>query len=106
MKSSITLLERRSFIWPCATAMRASGTSSRKIARDAIDGLDAVVDEEDLPAALELADARVADEAFVVARDVRADRQPVDRRRLDDAQVADARERHRGACAGSASPSA
>jgi hypothetical protein len=52
------------------------------------------VDEEDLPAAAELSNDRVADDAFVELRHVGPDREPVDRRRLDDGEIANARERH------------
>ena len=58
-----------------------------------LDGLDPVVDEEDLAAAVELAQDGVADEAGGRLRDARLDGQPVLRRRLDDAHVAHADER-------------
>ena len=57
-----------------------------------LDRLDPVVDEERLPSPIELAQDRVADEAGRCFRDARLDRQPVLRRRLDDADVADAGE--------------
>ena len=50
-----------------------------------LDRLDAVVDVEHLPAAVELAQDRVADEPGRRLGDPRLDRQPVLRRRLDDA---------------------
>ena len=50
-----------------------------------LDRLDPVVDEEDLAAAVELAQDRVADEPGRRLGDARLDRQPVLRRRLDDA---------------------
>ena len=56
-----------------------------------LDRLDPVVDEEHLAAAVELAQDRVAHEARRRLRDARLDRQPVLRRRLDDAHVADRR---------------
>ena len=58
-----------------------------------LDGLDAVVDVEDLAAAVELAQDRVADEPGRRLGDPGLDRQPVLRRRLDDGQVADAGQR-------------
>ena len=75
-----------------------------------LDRLDAVVDVEDLAAAVELAQDRVADEAGGRLGDAGLDRQPVLRRRLDDAQVADAgqrqveRPRDRASPTGSARP--
>ncbi len=54
-----------------------------------LDGLDPVVDVEDLPAAVELAQDRVADESGGRLGDPGLDRQSVLRRRLDDGQVAD-----------------
>ena len=59
-----------------------------------LDGLDPVVDVEDLAAAVQLAVDRLADQAVVVLGDARPDRQPVLGRRLDDAQVAHADQRH------------
>ena len=58
-----------------------------------LDGLDPVVDVEDLPATVELAQDRVADEPGGRLGDAGLDRQPVLGRRLDDAEVADAGER-------------
>ena len=58
-----------------------------------LDRLDPVVDVEDLAAAIELADDRVADQPGRRLGDPRLDRQPILRRRLDDAQVPDPRER-------------
>ena len=59
-----------------------------------VDGFDAVVEKEDLAAALELAQDRIANQALVVAGHVGLNRQPVHRRRLDDTQVTDAHQRH------------
>ena len=50
-----------------------------------LDRLDPVVDVEDLAAAIELAQDRVADEPGRRLGDARLDRQAVLRRRLDDA---------------------
>ncbi len=58
-----------------------------------LDRLDAVVDEEDLTAAVQLAQDGVADEPGGRLGDPCLDRQPVLRRRLDQRQVADAGER-------------
>jgi hypothetical protein len=54
-----------------------------------LDRLDAVVDVEDLPAAVELAQDRVADEPGRRFGDACLDRQSILGRRLDDRQVAD-----------------
>ena len=54
-KSSITCSSSRSGIWPWATPMRASGTSSCKIALHAADAFDVVVQEVDLAAARQFA---------------------------------------------------
>ena len=50
-------------ICPWATPMRASGTSLFQVAAHGVDGLHAVVDEEDLPAALQLAQDGLAHQA-------------------------------------------
>ena len=65
-----------------------------ELERQAIDGFDAIVQKKHLPAAFELAQDRVADQPLVVAGHVGLDRQAVHRRRLDDAQIADADQRH------------
>ena len=91
--SSMTFSSASSAIWPCPTTIRAPGSMSQLSACD-FDGLDAVVDEEDLAAALDLAQDRLADEPGRRLGDVGLDRQPVLRRRLDRRQVADAGERH------------
>jgi hypothetical protein len=59
-----------------------------------LDIRDPVVQVEDLALAIELALDGVADDVVVVARDVGAHRQAIDRRGLDDAEVADAGQRH------------
>ena len=59
-----------------------------------VDRLDAVVDEEHLPAALELRANRALDHRRVELHDLRLDRQPVARRRLDHRHVANADQRH------------
>ncbi len=58
-----------------------------------MDGLDAVVDEEHLAAAVDLAQDRVGDHLGVVLEDLGMDRQAVARRGLDHAHVAGAGER-------------
>ena len=83
----------------CAFAHLAVGDDDARLGQQLaqllglrLDRLDAVVDEEDLPAAVELAQDRVAHEARGRLRDARLDGQPVLRRRLDDAHVAHAGE--------------
>ena len=61
---------------------------------DRVDRLDAVVDEVDLAAALELGADGARDDLLVELDDVGLDRQAILRRRLDDRHVADAGERH------------
>ena len=69
-----------------------------------MDRLDAVVDEEHLPAAVDLAQDRVDEHLLVVLEDLGVHRQAVARRRLDhrhvaragEAQVERARNRRRG----------
>jgi hypothetical protein len=65
-----------------------------ELERDAFDRFDAVVEKENLAAALQLAQDGIADHAIIVTRDIGLDRQPVERRRLDDAQIADSHQRH------------
>ena len=65
-----------------------------QVARDAIDVLDAVVDEIYLPAAPDLAEHGLADLPIVPFAHEGLDRQPLGRRRRDDRQVAQAAERH------------
>ena len=62
--------------------------------RDALDVLHAVVDEEDLTLAEQLAADRLGDRALVVLTDVGEDRLALRRRRVDERQVADAGEAH------------
>ena len=59
-----------------------------------LDGLDAVVEEEDLAAALQFAADGVADDALVVGADGGGDRDPVRRRGVDGGHVARAHQRH------------
>ena len=73
---------------------RGLGDERAEVAGHEVDVLDPVVDEEHLPAAAELALDGLADDVVVVAGDVGAHRQAVDRRRLDHAQIADAHQRH------------
>ena len=72
-------------------------------ARPLLDRLDPVVQEEGLAAALVLAHERLAHEVVVVLAHVRPDRAAPLRRRLDHADVAQARRGTCAACAGSAS---
>ena len=94
MKSSIARSSSSSPIWPWPTTTRASGTSRCTRLPIEIDRLDAVVDEIDLAAALELGANGPADDLLVELDDVGLNRQPILRRRLDDRHVADADERH------------
>ena len=59
-----------------------------------VDVLDAVVHEEHLAAAVQLAQDRVANSGVVEMRDERANRLAVRRRRLDHREIADAEHRH------------
>ena len=58
------------------------------------DRVHAVVHEEDLPAALHLAQDRLAHHRLGEARHLGADREPVGRRRVDHREIAQARHRH------------
>jgi len=60
----------------------------------AVDGFDAVVHEKDLPAARNLAHDSSADERFVEFGHECANGQPVGRRRVNDAYVAQSGKRH------------
>ena len=64
------------------------------MARHVLDVLDAVVHEEHLPGAVELAHDYFAQQSVVEMRDEGTDRLAVRRRRLDHAQVADPEHRH------------
>ena len=74
--------------------MRAGGTNSLQLRRDLPDRVHAVVDEVDLPAALEFLLDRRLDQLVVPTRDHRLDRHAVFRRRLDHAHVAQSHQRH------------
>ncbi len=93
-KSRITRSSSRSGIWPCAIAMRASGSSSTSLSRRFVDRLDLVVQEVDLPAALQLAQHRLADGAGRFVAHEGLDRQAPLRCGRDHAQVAQPFERH------------
>ena len=60
--SSITSSSSSSAIWPWPMRSRASGTISLQPVGDQLDVVDAVVDEVDLPVAVQLAQDRVADQ--------------------------------------------
>ena len=92
-KASITCSSSPSAIWPWADDDARLGQQLAQLLGLRLDRLDPVVDEEDLAAAVELAQDRVAHEAGRRLRDARLDRQPVLRRRLDDAHVAHAGQR-------------
>jgi hypothetical protein len=93
-KSRITRSSSRSGIWPWATAMRASGSSFFELLAPVLDGLDLVVQEVDLPAALQLAQHRLADHAVALVAHEGLDGQAALRRGGDHAQVAQALQRH------------
>ena len=93
VNASIAFSSSFSRIAPCATAIRRFGSELLELLLHAADRLDAVVDEEDLPAAVELRLDRLADDLGLPRHDLRLDREPVPRRRLDDREVAQARER-------------
>ena len=78
---------------PCATAYLISGTISRSSLAHLVEIGDARHDVEDLAAAVALAHDRLADRHRVVRHDKGAHRQPIDRRRGDDAHLAHAGER-------------
>ena len=88
-KASITFSRAPSVIWPWPDDDPRAGQQPPQLVGLGLDRLDPVVDEEDLAAAVELAQDRVADEAGRGLGDARLDRQAVLRRRLDDRQVAD-----------------
>ena len=73
--------------------MRASGTICLQLVGDVVDVVHAVVDEVDLPFAVQLAQDGVADQLRIEADDARLDGQPVLRRRFQVADVADAQQR-------------
>ncbi len=50
--------------------------------------------EEDLPAAFDLAQDGVTDHPIVITGNIGLNRQPIHRRRFNDAQIADADQRH------------
>ena len=74
--------------------MRASGTQRLQRLAPVLDGLDVVVQEVDLAAALELAQHRLADRAAALVAHEGLDRQAPLRRGGDHRQVAQAFERH------------
>ena len=84
-KVIITFSSAPSAIWPWPTTNRAPGSIRAELLGLGLDRLDPVVDVEDLAAAVELAQDRVADEPGRRLGDPRLDRQPVLGRRLDDA---------------------
>ena len=74
--------------------MRASGTQLLEARSALVQSLDAVVHEEDLAAARDLALDRFAQHVVVPARDEGADGAPVQRRRGDQRQITQAADRH------------
>ena len=94
MKSRITFSSWCSFIWPCAIADLRLGNQRAQMTRHVVDILDAVVHEEHLAAAVQLAQDRVADRpSSKCATKVRISL-PVRRRRLDNREIADPEHRH------------
>src|SRR5712692_4495084 len=73
---------------------RGLGHQGAKVARHVVDILDAVVHEEDLPAAVQLAQNRSADGRVVEMRDEGANHLAVRRRGLNHREIADAEHRH------------
>ena len=80
-------------ICPCATATCTSGTFLSRKALALGEVLDARADIEGLAAAIALAQQRLAHDERIERRDEGAHRQPVDRRRGDDRQLAHAGQR-------------
>ena len=77
-----------------ADAERRLGHDPLQLGGDDLDVVHAVVDEENLPAAIQLAQHGMADQRFVEPGDARFDRQPIFRRRFQIRNVAQAQERH------------
>ena len=92
-KATMTRSRTPSAIWPWATAMRALGQQPAQLLGLGLDGLDAVVHEEHLPAPVELPQDGIPHEACGGLGDAGLDGQAVLRRGLDDAHVSDAHER-------------
>ena len=67
---------------------------ARHAQRDAVNRLDVVMHEKDLPAAIQLPRNRLVNHVVVELHDIRAHREAAFRRRFDDAQIADAHQRH------------
>ena len=65
-----------------------------ELERQTIDRFDAIMKKEHLAAAFQLAQDRVANQSLIVAGYIGLNRQTVHRRRFDDAQLADADQRH------------
>ncbi len=94
-KSRITASRSRSPIWPCATRMRASGSSVFQLLQHVVDGVHLVVQEIHLPAALQFAQHGFADHALAEAADEGLDGEAALRRGGDHREVAQAFQRHR-----------
>ena len=74
-----------------------------QLERQAIDRFDAIMKKEHLTAAFQLAQDRVTNQSLIVAGYVGLNRQPIYRRRFDDAQARECRPATCAGCAGSAS---
>ena len=93
-KSSTTRSSRPSSIWPWATAMRASGTSSRSRGGHPVDVLHPVVHEEDLALPQQLPADRLGHRPLVVLAHVGEDGLALGGGGVEDGEVADAGEAH------------
>ena len=77
-----------------ADANAGLGNDPLQLGGDQPDVVDPVVDEKNLPVAIQLAEHGVADQLFVEPRHAGLDRQPIVRRRFEIRDVAQAQERH------------
>ncbi len=94
MKSTITRSSSPSGIWPWPMTQIRLGHDPLQPLSDQLDVVDAVVDEINLPAAVQLAHDGVADQLLVPAADARLDGQPIFGRRFEVRNVAHADQRH------------
>ena len=101
-KPSIICSSAPSSIWPCATSHARVGHHRAHALGGLVDRLDAVVEEERLPAALQLALDRLADELLVVLAHVGLDRAAGPPAASRSPRCRAARPATSGACAGSA----
>ena len=78
---------------PMGNAEARLGDDRRQSIGDQVDVVDPVVDEEDLPVAVELANDRLADQFAVEAANAGLDRLPIARRRGQVGDIADSQQR-------------